>query len=321
MRVLIIGGTGFAGRYLTAELLRQGDEVWVAGRGTLSEAAGSSQVDGESVPSCACDVTDRASVSAALAHSRPEAVVLLAGIASPPIAQRDPEAAFRVHALGAVHVLEEALRHGAGTRVLVVTSSEVYGPPRPEDLPLREDSPLRPHSVYGASKAAADLAAGAFAASRDADVVRVRPFNHTGPGQAHGFVCPDFASQVASIARGRMAPVLEVGNLTPRRDFTDVRDIARGYVAVLKRGTAGEVYNLCSGNEVRIGQILSDLCRMAGIEPEVRSAAGRLRKADVPVAVGSATRADEEFSWRPEIPWQDTLKDLLEAEMAALGGG
>lgn len=317
MRVLILGAAGFAGGYLARELLRQGDEVWAAGRSHPVEGADRADIGGASLPWCTCDVTEPESVAAALAQSRPEAIALLAGVASPPAAQRDPAAAFQVHALGVVHVLEEALRHDPGTRVLVVTSGEVYGAPRDGDLPLREESPLRPHSFYGASKAAADLAAGAFAAGRDANVVRVRPFNHTGPGQARGFVCPDFASQVAAIAQGHATPRLEVGNLEPRRDFTDVRDIARGYVAALKRGGAGAVYNLCAGQAVGIGEILEDLCRMAKIQPEVHSAPTRRRKIDVPLSVGCATRAAAELGWRPEIPWSDTLRDLLASEMEA----
>ncbi len=312
MRVLILGVTGFAGGYLATEMARRGAEVWGAARvrpnGEFSKAV---QVDGAPIPMVSCDVTDEASISKGLEASRPDAVVLLAGLAFAPLSFRNPAAAYRVHAVGAVNVMEQALRHDDAMRVLLVTSSEVYGAVDADQLPVTEETPLLPNSLYAASKAAADLAGRAFALSKGANVVRVRPFNHTGPGQKSDFVCPDFASQVAAIARGEQEAVMEVGNLSPRRDFTDVRDIVRGYGAALEKGRPGEVYNLCQGRAVGIGEILGDLCALAGVEPEIRTAEHRQRAAEVPVHWGSAEKARVELGWEPEIPWSQTLADLL----------
>lgn len=304
MRVLILGATGFAGRHLADQLLEQGHEVVGAARRVGGGGPGGCRL-------LRCDVTRREEVRAALEESAASAVVLLAGISSPPAAQADPEAAYRVHALGAVHLLAEAAARSPAPRVLLVTSSEVYGEVSPADLPLREEAPLCPTTIYAASKAAADLAARAFARSSGADVVRVRAFNHTGPGQRRDFVCADFAAQVAAIAAGRRAPRIEVGNLDAERDFTDVRDIVRGYAAALVRGRAGEVYNLCSGRPRRIGAILDELCQLAGVRPEVRVAPERRRRAEVPAYWGSPAKAEAELGWRPEIPWRRTLADLL----------
>ncbi len=320
MRVLILGVTGFAGGYLAEELVRRGAEVWGAAR--ARPGAGFSktvEAGGSSLPMVSCDITEAKSISSALEESRPDAVVMLAGLAFAPVSFRDPAEAYRVHAVGAVNVMEETVRRDPAIRVLLVTSSEVYGAVEAEQLPVTEETPLRPNSLYAASKAAADLAGRAFALSKGANVVRVRPFNHTGPGQKTEFVCPDFASQVAAIAAGTKPPVMEVGNLSPRRDFSDVRDIVRGYADALEKGRAGEAYNLCQGKAIGIGSILSDLCRLAGVDPEIRTAEGRKRAAEVPAHWGSAEKARVELGWEPEIPWSQTLADLLAASRPAAG--
>lgn len=312
MRVLILGVTGFAGGYLAEELAGGGNEVWGAARagadGSFSKAV---EVRGAEIPMVSCDITEPGSIRDALESSKPEAVVMLAGLAFAPASFQDPAAAYRVHALGAVNVMEEVVRRNPDIRVLLVTSSEVYGAVEPGELPVTEATPLRPNALYASSKAAADLAGRAFAHAKQANVVRVRPFNHTGPGQKANFVCPDFASQVAAIAQGTKEPVMEVGNLTPKRDFSDVRDIVRGYAAALQKGRSGEAYNLCQGYARGIGDILSELCRLAGVAPEIRATENRKRGVEVPEHYGSFEKARSELGWEPKIPWEQTLTDLL----------
>ena len=311
MRVLIFGATGFAGRYLARELTQLGHVVWGASRAISTDANSGHPVALEVAQLLRCDVADGAQVRDVLAASQADAVVMLSGVASPPEANRLPEQSFSVHVTGAVNVLGAVAARPRATRVLVVTSSEAYGSTGRAASPLVEEAALHPTSIYAASKAAADLAAEAFAVSRGCDVVRVRPFNHTGPGQRRDFVCPDFAGQVAAIAAGRRAPVLEVGNLDVCRDFSDVRDIVRGYVAALLRGKSGDVYNLCSGHGTSIRDILTALCQLADIEPEIRQDGSRQRPAEVPAYWGSAAKAARDLDWRPEIPWHRTLADLL----------
>ncbi len=305
MRVLVVGASGFAGRHVGSALAARGHQVVRAGR---VRRGADPTVEGEEL---SCDVTVTDSVADALAAARADAVLLLAGMASPPAAVADPAGAFAVHVLGAVNLLTEVARGGRGERVVWVGSSEMYGALLPEDNPVREDLRFRPATVYAASKAAADLAVRAVAASRGLDVVRVRPFNHTGPGQRADFVCPDFASQVVEIAAGRRPAVIEVGNIEVQRDFSDVRDIVRGYVAALERGRAGQAYNLCSGRARSIREILGELCVRTGIAPEIRVSPARWRPAEVPAYWGSGEKAWAELGWQPEIPWATTLDDLI----------
>lgn len=310
MRTLIFGVTGFAGRYLVGELARRGHEVWGASR-SLDPGSAAHPLSIARLPLLRCDVADAAQVRDVLGAVRPDAIVLLSGLASPPEADRHPAQAFAVHVGGTVSVLQTMAEVCRAARVLLVTSSEAYGRAGIDASPLGEDAPLLPTSVYAASKAAADLAAEALARSRGLDVVRVRPFNHTGAGQRADFVCPDFARQVADIAAGRRAAVLEVGNLDVRRDFSDVRDIVRGYADALEHGRAGEVYNLCSGRAITIRSILDELCALAGVAPEIRSTPERFRPAEVPAYWGSGAKAEAAWGWRAETPWRKTLADLL----------
>jgi GDP-4-dehydro-6-deoxy-D-mannose reductase len=311
VHVLVFGATGFAGRYLVDELLRRGHDVTGAARRLEAATQGGHPIALDGVPMHRCDVTVPEEVRAVFDATRPDATVLLSGLASPPAANRDPRQAYAVHAMGAVNVLEAVAAAGQPIRVLVVTSSEAYGSTGIHASPLDEDAALRPTTIYAASKAAADLAAGAFSTARGVDVIRVRPFNHTGPGQGSDFVCPDFAGQVAAIVAGRQAPVIEVGNLEVSRDFLDVRDVVRGYADALERGRTGEIYNLCSGTGITIRSILDDLCALAGIRPEIRVVPERHRPAEVPAYWGSGARAAEVLHWSPAIPWQRTLSDLL----------
>lgn len=314
MRILVLGAAGFAGRHLCAELLRRGHGVLPAGRSAPPPGALPESCD----PWRSCDVTEPSSVRGTLEGSAPDAVVALAGLASPPVANRDPAAAMRVNALGVVHLLDAVERSGARVRVAVVTSGEVYGRGGPAGSPIEESEPMRPASLYAVSKAAADEAARAFAA-RGQDVVVLRPFNHAGPGQPPGFVCPDFASQVAAIARGLHRGPIEVGNLDVERDFSDVRDVVRGYACAIEGGRAGEAYNLCSGRATRVRTILEELCSIAGIEPEVRVASDRRRLGEGKGTWGSRAKAARDLGWEPAIPLRQTLLDVLDAEMKARG--
>jgi GDP-4-dehydro-6-deoxy-D-mannose reductase len=304
MKVLVFGVTGFAGQHLARALRSAGHEVHGAARAVASIAGAGD------IPVSACDVRDADGVGALIDKVAPDAIINLAGLASSPAAHREPAQAFEIHTLGAVNIMEAVACRDAAPRVVIITSSELYGTIEEAELPLTEEAALRPTTIYAASKAAADLATRSFAMAKDVDVVCLRPFNHTGPGQRPDFVCPDFASQVAAIARGEREPLIEVGNIDVVRDFSDVRDIARGYVAALARGSAGRVYNLCSGRGVSIRSMLEELCEIGGIAPEIRTAEERWRPAEVPRYWGSAAAAERELGWVPQIPWRQTLEDL-----------
>ncbi len=211
--------------------------------------------------------------------------------------------------------------HAPRARVLAVTSGDVYGAVQATELPIVEETPLRPLTVYGASKAAADIAAAQWARAYGLDVVRARPFNHTGPGQDPAFVCSALARQLALIEAGKQDPVVRVGNADPVRDFSDVRDIATGYVALLERGRSGEAYNLCSGDGVSIAEVIALLRTHARVPVRVHSDPALRRAHDVPRIVGSHARATEHTGWRPARQLTTTLREVLEDWRARIAAG
>jgi len=307
MRVLILGATGFVGAHLVRECRRRGDEVVATYR--PDEAV---PRDGDGVRWLAADVLEADGIRAAVEAARADALVHLAGQANVALANRDPVGTFRINAEGTYRVLDAIRELAPDMRAVVVGSAEAYGAVPAAELPVRETRPLAPSSPYGASKAAADLVAAQAALGWGLDVVRMRPFNHVGPGQRRGFVAPDFASQVAAIERAESEPVLRVGNLSGRRDFTDVRDIVRGYRDAVERGRGGEAYNLCSGRSVRIEEIVKYFVERAQVPIEIREDDRRLRPVDVPEFLGSPEKAGADLGWAARIPLEESLRDVLE---------
>lgn len=314
MRFFITGIGGFAGAHLADYLLSAGHEVVgsVTGRPHRPRLRALAARHPRFKPDdlvCA-DVTDQAAVERALAHTAPDGIFHLAAFAFAPSASADAERAFAVNTTGTLHVLEAAAREVPGCRVLVAGSADAYGAVGPDELPVGEGTPLQPVSIYGVSKAAADMGAFQRWWATGQAVIRVRPFNHTGPGQSADFVCSDFARQIALIETGAVPPVLHVGTLGVVRDFSDVRDIVRGYALLWERGAPGEAYNLCSGVGSSIATIVDTLRAAARCRFEVVEQSNRMRGREVPALVGAAHRA-EELGWSPQIPLQETLGDLL----------
>jgi GDP-4-dehydro-6-deoxy-D-mannose reductase len=213
---------------------------------------------------------------------------------------------------GQLNLLEAVRRSARAVRVLVIGSNEEYGAPRPDELPFTEESPLRPNNPYAVSKVAQDFLGLQYYLAYGVEVVRVRPFNHTGPGQAPHFVVPAFASQVARIEVGLQPPVMQVGNLAAARDFTDVRDIVRAYHLAATEGEPGDVYNLASGRAESVQGLLGTLLSYARVEIRVEIDPDRYRPVDVPVAYGSAEKFRRRTGWSPQIPFEQTLWDTLE---------
>ena len=319
MRVLVTGIAGFAGPVVAAALLEAGHEVHglVRGTGPWQRLAAFSLLPGSLHRG---DLADGGFPDLVRAVS-PDAVVHLAALSFAPAAERDPAGAYRTNLGGTLTVLAAVRAHAPRARLVAVTSGDMYGAVRAEELPVVEDTPLRPVSVYGASKAAADLAAAQWARAYDLDVVRARPFNHTGPGQSPDFVCSALARQLALIEAGKQEPVVRVGNADSVRDFSDVRDIAAGYVALLERGRAGEAYNLCSGEGVSIAEVIAILRTHARVPVRVQSDPALKRAVDVPRIVGSHERATADTGWRPRIGLGDTLGALLEDWRGRIAAG
>lgn len=315
MRVLVTGAGGFAGQHLIRALLAD-PALEVAGgvfEGEPPATGVLSQVERDRVRWLPLDVTSGESVRGVLGELRPERVYHLAGQSSVSGSFQDPLGTWEVNATGTLRLLE-GLREAAvpGARALVVSSAEVYGRVPAERQPIREEEPLRPITPYGASKMAAEAAALQSAASRQVSVVIARSFNHAGPGQDSRFALPSMAAQLAEMHARSREPLLQVGNLDPSRDFLDVRDVARAYVALLERGESGTIYNVCSGELRPMTEIVEDLVRISGTGATIEVDPERFRPVEIPLLVGDPSRLVA-LGWTPEIPMERTLTDLLEA--------
>lgn len=296
---LITGAGGFVGPYLARHLTDLGAEVW--GGGLSSDAA-------EDYRAVTLDVTDSAQVARVMRDVQPGEVYHLAGITRP--AAGDAAAFYAVNLHGTLNVLNAAQETGAA--VLVVGSAYVYGA---QTGALNERAELRPVNHYGASKAAADLAALPYALSGNR-VVRARPFNHVGPGQSPDFLLPTLVQQLARIEAGALESVIKLGNLDSVRDFTDVRDIVRAYPKLLRGGENGAVYNLASGRGVSVRELADMVLSRARQEVRLTTEPARVRTTDIPELVGDASRAREAVGWRPDIPLETTLDEMLTFERA-----
>jgi GDP-4-dehydro-6-deoxy-D-mannose reductase len=293
VRALITGVSGFVGRHLRAHLAEAGDDVF-----------GCDRADGS------VDIGELDSVRAIVDRVRPEVVYHLAGWSDVGGSWSAPVEVFRANAEGTLNVLLASAECNV-QRVVAVSSADVYGIVNEEQLPITEDTPLRPVTPYAASKVAADyLALQAWLGSGLA-VLRVRAFNHLGPGQTPKFVAPALAERIArnELDGGTVVPV---GNLSARRDFTDVRDVVRAYRLLAERGEPGEAYNVCSGRDVSIQQLAEQLLKMARQPMELKHDPDLERPVDVPVLRGDATRVHGATGWEPEIPLEQTLSDLLD---------
>ncbi len=259
------------------------------------------------------DLADGPALAKFVAEAAPDACVHLAAVTAVPAANADPDTAWRINLMGTLSLARALQAANPASVLLFASSAEIYGRSFAAGVALDEGGLPAPMNTYAATKAAADLALGAMAAT-GLRVIRMRPFNHTGPGQPPSFVVPAFARQVARIAAGVQAPVLQVGALDPYRDFLDVRDVCAAYVAALQKADGlapGAVFNVASGTPRRIGDILAALMAMAGVKAEVSTGAGLLRRAEIPTASGDAAAARAVLGWAPAIAWEQTLADVL----------
>jgi GDP-4-dehydro-6-deoxy-D-mannose reductase len=293
MKALITGAGGFVGHHLQRHLESCGDEVIATDRMT----------DG-------LDILDAAALLDLFRRTQPEVVYHLAGASDVGGSWQTPQATFRANAEGTLNVLWAARESGTG-RVLTVGSADVYGKVTADDLPISEDLALRPVSPYAASKAAADDVALQAWLGYDQHVVRCRPFNHLGPGQTEKFVAPAIAGRVAQNERTGES-VVKVGNLSPKRDFTDVRDVVRAYRLMIEHGRPGEVYNVCSGTAIAVQELAEQFIAMATIPMRLEPDPDLQRPVDIPVLLGDNARLVADTGWSPEIPLEDTLRDLLD---------
>ncbi len=311
MRVLITGITGFAGSHLAEYCLGRGDaEVF----GTARWRSRMDNVEGivDDVVLLDCDLKDSVAVRHCLSEVRPDYIFHLAAQSFVPTSWKAPVETMTTNVVGQINIFEAMRELKLESRVQLACSSEEYGMVYEDEIPIKETNPLRPLSPYGVSKVAQDLLGYQYHQSYGLHTVRTRGFNHTGPRRGDVFVSSNFSRQIAMVEKGKQEPVLRVGNLEARRDFTDVRDMIRGYWAALEKGEPGEVYNIGSGTDVTIRHMLDILLGFSEIEIEVRQDPERMRPSDVEVLRADNSKFRRLTGWKPEIPLEKTLEDLLD---------
>jgi GDP-4-dehydro-6-deoxy-D-mannose reductase len=316
LRSLITGAGGFAGSHLADYLLTNPEtasDVWgcdLSGRRRPFHPP--------QLKLLAADLRDPEAARRLIHQVQPDHIYHLAGQAFVGDSWSRPWETIETNMRAQVNLFEAVLAAGLRPRILVACSADEFGPVRPEALPIRETHPLRPDSPYAVSKIGQDMLGLQYYLSHALPVIRVRPFNHIGPRQNRRFVAPAFASQIAAIEAGRQPPVVRVGNLTARRDFTDVRDMVRAYALALRRGQAGEDYNIGTGRSRTIQELLDLLLGMARVAIQVEPDEARMRPADVPELVSDAAKFRDCTGWEPVIPFEQSLRDLLNYERSAL---
>lgn len=289
-KALLTGGTGFVGVHLQ-RLMRQSFTVTATGHES--------------------DLRDGDRVGHLVASVRPDVVVNLASITTVRESFADPLETYRIGFLGTLHLLAALKASGFRGRMLNVSSSEIYGHPEEVELPLTEQSPVRPMSPYAVSKSATEQMCFQWSRTEPFEIVTARPFTHIGPGQSDRFAISNFSRQIAEILLGRREPVLRVGNLETTRDFTDVRDVAGAYMLLLERGRSGEAYNVCSGKEVSMSTVLERLIERARTPIAVEQDPALVRDAEQERVVGSYAKLNGDTGWNPEVPLAKTLGDTV----------
>ncbi|MCB0310076.1 MAG: GDP-mannose 4,6-dehydratase [Bdellovibrionales bacterium] len=305
MRVLVTGAFGFGGGFLVPHLIEAGDNVL----GTYVEKSISDPV----CESRYLDICDLDACKQIISDFQPEVVYNLGGIAFAPDCERDFALALKVNVGGVYNILKACAESEHLTTVVQISSSEVYGKISPQQIPIREELEVHALRNYSLSKALSEQVVRRFVQEPRLNAIIVRAFNHIGPGQRPDFVVSNFAQQLAQMAKGEREKVMWVGNLEPRRDFSDVRDIVKGYRLAAARGKNQEVYNLCSGRAVTIQFVLDSLIEISGLDVEVRQDPERMRPAEVPIIEGSCEKAKTELGWQPHYTdLKSSLRDVYD---------
>jgi GDP-4-dehydro-6-deoxy-D-mannose reductase len=308
VRALITGITGFAGGYLAQTLLDHGDEVFGVAR---DKGQGLSHLSHPIDPTIV-DLCDSLIVEELLSNIQPDAIYHLAAQAFVPTAWADPWTTFENNVRPQLNFLQALVKQKSRARFLIVASNEVYGLVQSNELPVTEGTPFRPNNPYGVSKVAQDMLGLQFFLSHELDIVRVRAFNHIGPRQSPFFVAASFAKQIAEIEAGLIKPILCVGNLSAKRDFTDVRDVMRAYALLMRHGERGEAYNVGTGQAYSIQYLLDTLLSYTSAEIKIEPDPDRLRPADVPVIYADNSKLCAKTGWSPTYTFEESLRQVLD---------
>lgn len=303
-KVFITGINGFVGKHLIKEY--PNDEIFGLVKTSTDENLG------ENVKKFQGDILDSSGIRKIIEEVKPDIIFHLAALTSPSESLKNPVETLDNNIKGQLNILEAVRDLELDCKTLVVSSAEIYGSVSEKDLPINENVQFLPTTPYAVSKITQDFLGYQYFKSYGVKSIRVRPFNHIGPGQAPMFVVSAFAKQIAMIEKGQQEPVMKVGNLTPKRDFTDVRDVARAYKLLMEKGEIGEVYNIGSGKSYGINEILNILISFSTEKIEVREDPSLVRKVDVKELRCDYTKLKNDTSWEPEIEIEKSLKDTLD---------
>jgi len=308
-KALITGITGFVGSYMAEYLLKEGLEVYGACR-WRSRRENLCNVN-DSVKLIEGDLLDAHSLESLMVAVRPELIFHLAAQSYVPTSWTSPAITLETNIVGSANLFESVRRTQIDPVIQIACSSEEYGLVDPKETPIKETNPLRPLSPYGVSKVAMDYLGYQYNQSYGMKIVRTRGFNHTGPRRGDVFAESNFAKQIALIEKGEQEPIIQVGNLEAQRDYTDVRDMVRGYYLAAIKGQPGEVYNICSGKAWKIQKVLDYLISLSKVKVQIHKDPNRMRPSDVQVLLGDNTKFTSTTGWKPMIPFEQTLEDLL----------
>lgn len=311
MRILITGISGFAGSHLAEYFLDEGKhEVY----GTIKWRSDRQNIIGiqDKIQLYECDIKDAFSVTTIIEQIKPDQIFHLAAQSYVLFSWRAPQETLTTNIIGEVNLFEAVRAAKLDPYIHIAGSSEEYGMVYPDELPIKETNPLRPLSPYGVSKVTQDFLGYQYFKSYGLKIVRTRAFNHTGPRRGAVFATSNFAKQIIEIEKGKRKPVIQVGNLEAVRDFLDVRDVAKAYAFSLSKGEPGEVYNISSGVGVKIKDMLDKLIALSKVNLKIETDPSRMRPSDVELLIGSAEKFKKATGWKPAIPFDQTLTDLLE---------
>ena len=308
-KALITGITGFVGSHMADYLLKEGHEVfglcrWRANRENIVQLNGK-------VKLLEADLLDSHSLERLIFEVRPHLIFHLAAQSYVPASWTSPAVTLETNVVGQANLFEAVRRAQIDPSIQIACSSEEYGLVHPDEVPIKETNPLRPLSPYGVAKVAMDYLGYQYFKSYGMKIIRTRGFNHTGPRRGEVFAESSFAMQIAEIEKNLHEPVIYVGNLEAQRDYTDVRDMVRGYYLAATKGEPGEVYNICTGKAWKISEVLDYYLSLSKVKVKVKKDPARMRPSDVPILIGDNKKFVKQTGWKPKIPLEKTFKDLL----------